>query len=147
MGEDLAKEIRHLIHTRVADVDDKVSGILVQVPYFVEIDTIQNDVIELFAFDALGCTIREIFVSFYLPNHATATFTPTWEKTRAGDLITFTTEVVPAIANIAPAAGNTVYSYKLGEIAQGLQGRFRIAQSNHAGGVTVDAFAVVIMEL
>jgi len=146
MSDDFGKEMRNKIHTRVADVDDKVSGILVQVPFFVEIDTIVGNVIELFAFDALGCTIREVFVSFYLPLDGAATFTPTWEKTRANDLITFTTELIPALANIVTPAANAVYSYKLGEIAQGLQGRFRIAQV--AGAVkTVDAFAVVIMEL
>ncbi len=144
---DLAKEIRALIHTRTADVDDKVSGILVQVPFFVEMDTIVNDVITLFAFDALGATIREVFVSFYLPLHATATFTPTWEKTRAGDLVTFIAEVDPALAVIVNPAANAVYSYKLGEIAQGLQGRFRLAQDNIAGVRTIDAFAVVLMEV
>jgi len=145
MSDDFGKEIRRLIHTRVADVDDKVSGILVQVPYFVTMDTINANTITLFSFDALGCTIREVFISFYLPNSA-GTFTPTWEKTRAGDLVTFTVEVVPALAVIAAPAAPNVYSYKLGEIAQGLQGRFRILESAHAG-VTVDAFAVVIMEL
>ncbi len=144
---DLAKEIRALIHTRTADVDDKVSGILVQVPFFVTMDTIVNDVITLFAFDALGATIREVFVSLYLPLHATATFTPTWEKTRAGDLITFTAEVDPTRAAIVTPAANAVYSYKCGEIAQGLQGRFRIAQSNNAALVEIDAFAVVLMEV
>jgi len=142
---DLAKEIRHLIHTRTADVDDKVSGILVQVPFFVSMDTINADVITLFSFDALGCTVREVFINLYLPNSA-GTFTPTWEKTRAGDLVTFIVEIIPAIAPIAAPAAPQVYSYKLGEIAQGLQGRFRILEDANAG-VTVDAFAVVIMEI
>jgi len=143
---DLAKEIRHLIHTRIADVDDKVSGILVQVPYFVEMDTIVGDVITLFEFDALGCTIKNVFINFYLPLDGGATFTLTWEKTRANDLVTFTTELIPAIANIVTPSANAVYSYQLGEIAQGLQGRFRIDQV--AGAIkTVDAFAVVLMEI
>jgi len=128
-------------------VNDKVSGILVQVPFFVSMNTIVNDVITLFELDALGGTIREVFVSFYLPLHATATFTPTWQKTRAGDLVTFTEESYPALPTIVTPAAARYYSYKCGEIAQGLQGRFRIAQSNHAGVVTVDAFAVVIMEV
>jgi len=142
---DLGKEIRNLIHTRTADVDDKVSGILDQVPFFVSMATIQNDVITLFEFDALGGTIREVTINFYLPLHATATFTPTWEKTRPNDLITFTTELIPAVAAIVTPAANAVYRYHCGEIAQGLQGRFRIAQSNHAGVVTVDGFSVVKM--
>ena len=147
MNDDFGKEIRSLIHTRVADVDDKVSGILVQVPYFVSMDTIVNDTITLFAFDALGCSIREVFISFYLPLHATATFTPTWQKTRANDLITFTEEAYPVLPAIVTPAAARYYSYKCGEIAQGLQGRFRMAQSNHAGVVAIDAFAIVVMEL
>jgi len=135
----------HTIDERAANINDQTSGILVQVPYFVEMDTINGDVITLFAFDALGCTIREVFISFYLPNSA-GTFTPTWEKTRVGDLVTFVVEVVPALAVIAVPAAPNVYSYKLGEIAQGLQGRFRIAEDANAG-VTVDAFAVALMEL
>ena len=67
MGVDFGAVLRYLIHTRVADVDDKVSGMLVQVPFYNEIDTIVNDEIILFELDALGATIREIFVSFYLP--------------------------------------------------------------------------------
>jgi len=126
---------------------DLAVGELVQVPFFVEMDTIVNDVITLFSFDALGVTIREVYISMYLPLEAAATFTPTWEKTRAGDLITFVTELVPALAAIATPAANAVYSYKLGEIAQGLEGRFRIAQDNAGAPVTIDAFAVVLMEV
>ena len=142
-----------IVHESIAMGDligptyDLAAAQLVQVPFFTEIDTIVNDVITLFEFDALGATIREVFVNFYLPLHATATFTPTWEKTRANDLITFVTELDPTLNAIATPGLNAVYSYKLGEIAQGLQGRFRLAQSNNAGVLTVDAFAVVVMEL
>jgi len=132
--------------SRVNAIDDKVSGILVQVPFFVKINTIVNNVINVFEFDALGCTIREIHITLYIPLHATATMTPTWEKTRSGDLVTFVTESVPAIAGVTPTAA-TVVRYHCGEVAQGLQGRFRLAQSNHAGVVEIDAFAVVLMEL
>lgn len=121
------------------------AAMLVQVPSYNSMDTIVNDVITLFEFDALGATIREVFVNFYLPLQAAATFTPTWEKTRANDLVTFVAEVDPAIAAIVTPGANAVYSYKLGEIAQGLQGRFRIAQDNAGAGVTVDGFAVVLM--
>ena len=141
------KEIRHLIHTRTADVDDKVSGILVQVPFYNNLDTVVNDEVILFEFDALGATIKDIFVSFYMPLHATATFTPTWRVTRPGDLITFVTEVDPVRAAIVTPATNANYSYKLGELAQGLQGRFYLAQSNNGALVNVDASAVVLMEV
>ena len=130
----------------VLAVDDKVSGILVQVPFYNLINTVVGGTITLFEFDALGATIREVFVSYYLPLDAAATFTPTWEKTRPNDLVTFTAEVDPALAVIVTPAANAYYSYKLGEIAQGLQGRFRLAQV--AGAiVAVDAWAVVLMEV
>ncbi len=135
----------HTIDLRAANINDQISGILVQVPFFNEMDTIQANTIILFEFDALGATIREVYVNMYLPLHATATFTPSWSKTRANDLVTFTTELDPVLAAIPTPAANAVYSYKLGEIAQGLQARFSITMSNHAGGVTVDAFAVVLM--
>ncbi len=146
--DDLAKEIRHLIHTRVADVDDKVSGILVQVPFFNTTQTVLNSSITLFALDALGCTIREVYISFYLALDAAATFTPTWHKTRAGDLVTFTQEAIPALAVITTPAANRYYSYWLGEIAQGLQGEFRLAQDN-AGNANnaCDAFCIAFMVL
>ena len=127
------------------NIDTQLDGQLVQVPFYVSMATVQAGTIILFEFDALGATIRDVFVNFYLPLHATATFTPIWSKTRANDLITFSTEVIPVIAPIVTPGANNVYSYHLGEIAQGLQGRFSIAMSNHAGVVTVDGFAVALM--
>lgn len=134
--------------TEVLSVDDKVSGILVQVPFYVTTQTVKNSSITLFALDALGCTIREVYISFYLAADDAATFAPTWHKTRAGDLVTFTQEAVPTLAEIVNPANARVYSYKLGEIAQGLQGEFRLAQDN-AGNANnaVDAFCVVSMIL
>lgn len=143
---DLAKMIRQLIHDRVSDVDDKVSGMLVQIPFYNTTQTVKNSSVTLFALDALGGTIREVFVSFYLALDAAATFTPTWHKTRAGDLVTFTQEIDPPLAVIITPAANRVYSYKLGEIAQGLQGEFRLAQDN-AGNANnaLDAICVALM--
>lgn len=136
----------------IEENNDILSGMLVQVPFFVTMDTIVNNVITLFNFDALGATIRDVFINFYLPLHATATFTITWEKTRAGDLVTYVAETInpftdAAYATIATPAANAVYRYHLGEIAQGLQGRLRIAQDNNAPAVSVDAFAVALLEL
>jgi len=148
MGEDQAKGIRHLIHTRVADADTKLSGLLVQVTYFNTTQTVRNNSITLFALDALAGTIREIFVSFYLALDVAATFTPGWYVTRAGDLITFTAQAVPALAAIATPAANAYYSYSLGDLAWGLQGEFRLAQDNAgAANVLVDAYMTVLMEL
>ena len=136
------------IHARVVDVDTKVSGILVQVTYFNTTVTTSGASVTLFALDALGGTIREIFVSFYLVSDGAATFTPGWYKTRAADLITFTAQVLPALANIVTPVANAYYSYSLGELAQGLQGEFRLAQSA-AGAATcvVDAYMTVLMEI
>jgi hypothetical protein len=137
----------HYLDFAIEEVDDIVSGMLVQVPFFVTMDTIVNNTITLFNFDAVGATIREVHVSFYLPLHATATFTPTWEKTRVGAPVTYTVEAIPAISTIITPAAAQYYRYHCGEIAQGLQGRFRIAQNNNAPVVSIDAFAVVVMEL
>ena len=138
----------YTIDQRAANIDTQLDGMLVQVPYFNLTETILNDVITLFEFDALGATIREIFVSFYLALDAAPTYTLTWEKTRPDDLVTFTVEAIPALANIVTPAAAGYYSYKLGELAQGLQGRFRIAQSN-AGNANnaVDGWAVALMVL
>ncbi len=135
----------YTLDQRAANIDTQLDGMLVQVPFYNEIETVQNDYITLFEFDALGATIREIFVSFYLPLHAAATFTPSWWKTRPGDLVTFTQEVIPALAGIVVPTANAYYAYWTGELAQGLQARFRLHQSDHANLVTVDAWAVALM--
>jgi len=145
MGVDFGKAIRHLIHTRIADVDDKVSGIYVTVPFYNQANSTVDGETIYFELDALGATIRNIFVSFYLPLHLTATFTPRWYKTRPNDLITFTLELIPALVAIGTPGANAYYSYYLGDLAQGLQGSFRIHQSNHAALVSVDAWLVAEM--
>jgi hypothetical protein len=143
--------IRHDILDRAIDIDTQLDGSLVQVPFYASMDTIVNDVITLFQFNALGGTIRDIFVSIYLPLQAAATFTPYFDKTRAGDLVTFTQEspiiggAAPYDWTIATPGANRVYPFRCGEVAQGLQGRFRIAQDNAGAPVTVDAFAVALM--
>ncbi len=127
-------------------VDEKLAGMLVQVPFYLTTQTIKNSSVTLFALDALGCTIRAVYVSYYLALDAAATFTPTWHKTRAGDLITFTQEYDPALAQIINPGVNGVYSYWLGEIAQGLQGEFRLAQDNLGNANNaVDAICVAFM--
>jgi len=135
----------YTIDQRAANIDTQLDGMLVQVPFYNIVDTIVNDEVILFEFDALGATIREIFVSFYLPLHATATFTPTWRKTRPNDLITFTAEVDPPLPVIATPGVNAYYRYSLGELAQGLQGRFYLAQDAVAVVRTVDAWATALM--
>ena len=134
-------------------VDDKVNGLLVQVPFYSPVvQTVQNASVTLFAFDALGATIRDIFVAFYLGLDAAATFTPGWFTTRPGDLVTFTEHfwadmnVTPYQKTIATPAAARWYRYKLGELAQGLQGEFRLAQNGlGAVNVALDAVAVALM--
>lgn len=129
-------------------VRQNVNGLLVQVTFFDTRQTVKNSSITLFALDAIGGTIREVFISFYLALDAAATFTPTWHKTRPSDPTTFTQEAVPSLSTIITPAANRYYSYSLGEIAQGLQGEFRLAQDNNGNANNdVEGFCVVIMEL
>lgn len=140
LNEDTLRDLRAVQQT--------VHGILAQVTLFNTTVTTKAGSVTLFSLDALGSSIREIFVSFYLAADGAATFTPTWHKTRAGDLVTLTEEALPALAVIALPANARYYSYSLGELAQGLQGEFRVAQDN-AGNATnvVDAFLVALMEI
>ncbi|MBA7663296.1 hypothetical protein ES703_71335 [subsurface metagenome] len=127
-------------------VDEKLDALLVQIPFFNTTVTAKAGSVTLFALDALGATIREVYVSFYLAADIAAIFTPTWHKTRAGDLVTFTEEYDPALAVIINPAVAGVYSYWLGEIAQGLQGEFRLAQDNNGNATNVvDAICVALM--
>ena len=134
-------------------IDDKVSGLLVQVPFYSPVvQTVRNASVTLFAFDALGASIRDIMVAFYLGLDAAATFIPGWYTTRPGALVTFTEHfwtdmnVTPYQKTIATPGTAQWYRYKLGELAQGLQGEFRLAQNNlGAANVAVDAVAVALM--
>lgn len=122
--------------TDVAEIDQKLAGLPTNPTQFVTTTTVKNASVTVHALDALGGTKRRVRVSFYLALDAAATFTPSWHKTRAGDLITFTKELIPAIATIATPAANGRYSYELGDIPEGCQGEFRIAQDN-LGAATV----------
>jgi hypothetical protein len=93
-------------------VDDKVAGILVQTTFYVSTQTVINSSITLFALDAIGATVRDIVVEFYLAADALATFTPAVYKTRPGDLTTFTQEVVPSVATIVNPAAARKYRYE-----------------------------------
>jgi len=138
----------YTLDQRAANIDTQLDGTLVQVPFFNTTQTVKDGSVTLFALDALGATIREVFVSFYLALDAAATFTPTWHKTRPGDLVTFTQEADPALAQIITPGANRYYSYKLGELAHGLQGELRLAQDNNGNANNVcDAFCVVLMEI
>lgn len=139
--------MQEIISRDVLAVDQKVAGMLAQVTLYNSLDSTVNAETICFELDAIASTIREIFVSFYLPLHATATFTPRFYKTRPNDLVTFTQELIPAIAAIVTPAANAYYSYSLGDLAQGLQMRFVIHQSNNAPANTVDAWLICLMEV
>lgn len=132
----------------LAAVDQVVNGIQVLVPFFNTTQTTKAGTVILFDLDALGSSIKDIVVSFYLAADAAATFTLTWNKTRAGDLITFTQEAIPAMSIIATPAAARVYRYALGDLAQGLQGQFSIAQDN-AGNANnaCDAVLTCLLEV
>jgi len=127
--------------------NQRLNGLLAQVAFYASMDTVVNNRIFIFEFDALGATIRDITIHMYLPNHGTATFTPSWEETRPNDLINFSVEVIPAMAAIVTPAASNYYRYHLGELAQGLQGRVGLLQSNNVPAVTVDCYAVMLMEV
>jgi len=134
------------------DIDDNVSqfkaATLVEVPFYNTTQTVKNSSITLFALDATGATIKDIIVEFYLASDAAATFTPAVYRTRPGDLVTFTEEVVPTPAAIVNPAAAKKYRYEIGDLAQGLQLEFRLAQDNNGNANNdVDATLTCLMEV
>jgi len=132
----------------VLAVDDKMAGMLVQVTFYNSTQTVKNSSITLFALDAIGATIRDIVVEFYLAADAAATFTPAVYKTRPGDLVTFTQEVVPAVATIVNPAAARKYRYECGDLAQGLMMEFRVSQDNNGNATNdIDGTLTCLMEV
>ncbi len=128
-------------------IQQNLNGIMISVPFYRQADTTVNGETIYFELDALGGNIREMLVSFYLPLHATATFTPRLYKTRPNDLVTFTLEAIPAMAAIVTPAANAYYTYSLGDLAQSLQMRFAIHHDNNVAAVSADAWLVALMEV
>ena len=140
--------LQEIISRDVLAVDGKVAGMLVQVTFYNTTQTVKNSSITLFALDAIGATIRDIVVEFYLAADAAATFTPAIYKTRPGDLTTFSQEVVPSVATIVNPAAARKYRYECGDLAQGLQMEFRLAQDNNGNANNdVDATLTCLMEV
>lgn len=117
-------------------VDDIVSGSLLLKQALVTTTTVKNSSITLFALDALGGAKKDIRVEFWLDADALATFTPNFYVTREGDPVTFVVRSIPAIATIATPAAAGRYYYEFGDLPEGAQLEFRVAQDN-LGAATV----------
>lgn len=92
----------------------------------------------LFELDAIGGPIKDIKVEFYLSGDP-GIFTPIWSATREGDTTTFVTRLIPALADIGPAAATARFEYVYEDLPEGAQLRFSIAQVGGGGVVPVDA--------
>jgi len=64
------------------------------------------------------------------------------KKTDALNPVTFTNQLIPSISTIATPAANGVYRYEAGDLAEGLQCKFNLAQDN-AGDANHDIVAVM----
>lgn len=101
--------------------------------------TIINDTIILFELDAIAGPIKDIKVEFWLDaDAAVVNITPTLHKTREGAPTTFVQEVVPAITALAQPGLATAsrYRYECGELPEGAQLQFKVAQTNN-GAATI----------
>lgn len=127
------------IQSKAADILDIVYGILVLKQAFNTTTTQINSSITLFALDALNGAKKDIIVEFYLAaDGAVTNITPSLHKTREGAPVTFTQEVVPAIGALAQPGLATAsrYRYELGDLPEGGQLEFRVAQTND-GAATI----------
>ena len=99
--------------------------------------TTKDATVTLFQLDATGGSISDIVVEFFLDDDAAATFTPTIQKTRAGDLSTFITESIPAISTIVNPGADARYRYECGDLGEDQQMKFNIAQDNNGDATNV----------
>lgn len=118
-------------------VDDKVSGMLVLKQAFNTTTTVKDSSVTLFALDALAGAITDIQIEFYLAADAAATFTPNWYATREGDPTSFVIRNLPADATIGTPAADGRYKYDYGDLPEGGQLEFRIAQDNFGNATNV----------
>lgn len=105
-------------------------------------ETAKNDTIILFELDAISGPIKDIKVEFWLAADLAATFTPSWYATREGAPVTFVERVLPAAATIATPANPNRYMYEYGDLPEGAQLQFRVAQDN-AGAANVAIVGVL----
>ncbi len=132
----------------ISNANDKLNVEAAVVTLFASGDAVKNTTIggvgvfQPFALDAIGGTIRNIRISFYLVADAAATFTVSILKTRPGDLVTFTQDTILTYS-IGTPANNLYYTYDLGDLPEGLQAEIQIAQDNNGNATNaVDASLV-----
>lgn len=137
----------------LAAVDQVVNGSLVLVPFYASVTTVKNKAIgaagvcQPFQLDALGTDIKDIKLRFYTPANILTTYTVSILKTRPGDLVTFTQDLIKTFTIALPAA-NGEYSYDLGDLAAGLQAEIQIGQDNNGNDTQpVDAELTCLMSL
>ena len=102
--------------------------------------------LDVFLADAIAGTIYDLVFEVYLELDAAATYAITISKTDALNPTTFTAQLIPAIAPIATPAAAGRYRYEAGDLAQGDQCKFNIAQDN-AGDAAHDIVAVMTCKL
>ena len=127
---------------RLIDIGDTVDAALVLTQALNTTQTVKNSSIALFALDALGGPKKDVRVEFWLDTDGAATFTPNWYVTRQGAPVTFVARLIPAIATIATPGAAGRYYYEYGDLPEGGQLEFRVAQDN-AGAANVDIDGVL----
>jgi len=104
---------------------------------YIATTTTKNSSVTTHAIDAIGGTIRNVVVDLYLILDAAATYTPTVHGTSIEAPTTFVQEAIPSISTIATPAADRRYRYELGDVAEGLQKEFRIAQDDNGNATNV----------
>lgn len=122
---------------KLRDIEQIVERLMVLVQAYITTTTIRDASVTLFALDATGGPKKDVQVSFFLVLDAAATFTPAWYVTRIGDPAVFTVRRIPAIATIATPGVNGRYQYDFGDLPEGMQLEFRVAQNNLGNATNV----------
>ena len=92
---------------------------------------LKNTNLDVFLADAIAGTIYDLVFEVYLELDGAATYTITISKTDALNPTSFTSQLLPAISTIVTPAAAGRYRYPAGDLAQGDQCKFNIAQDNN----------------
>jgi hypothetical protein len=103
---------------------------------------LKNTNLDVMGVDAIAGPIYDLRFGVYLELDAAATYTPTIKKTEQLNPTTFVNQTIPALATIATPAAAGWYWYEAGDIGQGEQCKFNLAQDN-AGDTNHDIVMVM----
>ncbi|KKN74863.1 hypothetical protein LCGC14_0386120 [marine sediment metagenome] len=107
---------------------------------------LKNTNLDVFGLDAIGGTCRNVVFELYLEKGGGGhTFTITISKTDVLRPTTYTSQLLPSISTIATPATDGVYRYEAGDLAEGNQVKFNIAQDNN-GDANLDLVGVMTYE-